>query len=129
MECILISKAWTYGLLFIFKACTGSRSFRSNWCTVCKFQYFCYRHESYCYRKALYPYYNNQSRRQETEYKPVLLCWKFDLVSHPAHGKGVSSPYRATSMDFPDPLLPLITIIHCSQQDFQATSYISTEFL
>ena len=32
-------------------------------------------------------------------------------------------------MDFPDPLLPLITIVHHSQQVFYPTSCISTELL
>ena len=40
-----------------------------------------------------------------------------------------SSSCRATSMDFPDPLSPLFSIVHRSRQVSQATSCISTELL
>ena len=40
-----------------------------------------------------------------------------------------SSSWRAASTDFPDPLLPLVPIVHCSRQVFSATSCISTKLL
>ena len=41
----------------------------------------------------------------------------------------ISSSWCAASTDFPDPLLPLVSIVHCSWQVFQATSCIHTELL
>ena len=35
----------------------------------------------------------------------------------------------AASMDFPDPLRPFVSIVHCSWKVFQTTSCISTELL
>ena len=38
-----------------------------------------------------------------------------------------SSSYGATGTDFPDPLLPIVFIVHLSRQVFPTTSCISTE--
>ena len=39
------------------------------------------------------------------------------------------SSSSAASTDFPDPLLPLVSLVHCFRQVFQATSCIDTELL
>ena len=39
------------------------------------------------------------------------------------------SSCHAASMDLPDPLLPPVPIVHCSQEIFQAISCIGTELL
>ena len=41
----------------------------------------------------------------------------------------VSSSCRATSKHLPDPLSPLVSIIHCSREVFKAISCIGTELL
>ena len=51
----------------------------------------------------------------------LLLCF---VLSFPS-----SSSCRATSTDIPDPLLPLLPIVHCSWQVLRATSRIFTELL
>ena len=41
----------------------------------------------------------------------------------------LSSSFRATSTNIPDPLSPLLPIVHCLQQVLRATSRILTELL
>ena len=48
---------------------------------------------------------------------------------HSLHKAYISSSCRAASTDLPDPLLPPVSIIHCSQDVFNAIYSIDTELL
>ena len=52
-----------------------------------------------------------------------LKSLSFNLVS------SSSSSFHTTSTDLPDPPLPPISIVHCSQDVFKATSFIGIELL
>ena len=72
------------------------------------------------------PWYGNWSKRRKT--LNLNICLKLDFMSHPAHVEGFvnTSSCRATSMNIPDPLSPLLPIVHRPQQVFRATSRILT---
>ena len=55
---------------------------------------------------------------------PLQRCSWYILQPQPS-----SSSCHTISMDIPDPLLPLLPIVHCSQQVLKATSCIGTELL
>ena len=57
----------------------------------------------------------------------LLLIKVLSTISQ--HGPSSSLSCRAASTDIPDPLLPLLSIIHRLWQVFRATSHILTELL
>ena len=55
--------------------------------------------------------------------------WVLQCHCHPFRGSSSSSSCRAGSIDIPDPLSPLLAIVHRLWQVFRATSRILTELL
>ena len=70
--------------------------------------------------------YTNQNLSKKSKHiKLSGICHR----NGPPNKRPSSSSWRTASTDFPDPLSPLVPIIHRSRQVFQATTCISTELL